>query len=70
MCNDKKALFAALASLELEREDILDCTTAHDPDCGRYSERCCDCEPRISLETKAGTIEIGLDGELKIKCLN
>ncbi len=70
MCNDKRVLAEALDLMDMERDDILECLTAHDDDCGRYEERCCSCRPRISLETTGGTIQIDPDGVLRALKLN
>ena len=56
--------------MDMERDDVLECLVAHDDYCARYEEMCCSCRPRISLQTKAGAIEIDADGELKILSLN
>ena len=57
-------------TMELERDDVIELHTAHDLHCGLYYERCCDCRPRISLQTKAGAIEIDEDGVLRALNLN
>ena len=70
MCNDKRALAEALELMDMDRDDVLDCVTAHDDYCARCEGMCCSCRPRLSLKTKAGAIEINADRKLKILSLN
>ena len=71
-CNHKDALAQALMHLELERSDVLEVTTAHDPDCSIYEARqCCGCLPRIHLKTIWGEFQIDAeDGTVRAINLN
>ena len=71
-CNHKDALAQALMHLELERDDVLEVTTAHDTDCSIYESRqCCGCLPRIHLNTIWGEFEICTeDGTVRAINLN
>lgn len=69
-CNHKHRLAVALARLDLEPDDVRYLTSAHDEYCGLYHDECCDCHPRLTLETKGGEIIIGEDGEIKVMNLN
>ncbi len=49
--------------MELEPDDVLDVITAHDSTCPIYSDNCCDCSPRIIIQTTGGELRIDEDGE-------
>jgi hypothetical protein len=50
--------------MDLERDDVIEVLTAHDSHCQIYEGECCDCQPRLSLKTRGGTLQIDEDGEL------
>ena len=62
-CIHKLLIDRALVMLELadfEEEAIV----AHDDTCGRHIDVCCDCRPRIVLETYGQDIRITEDGRV------
>ncbi len=69
-CHHKHLLAATLMALDMERDDVIDVHTAHDRICSIFDGVCCNCEPRLTLQTKGGRLVIDEDGELHASCLN
>ena len=63
-CIHKARLAEAFAMTELEPDDVLDVVTAHDWWCAIYGSECCNCAPRIVIQTIGGEIRIDEDGDL------
>ncbi len=69
-CHDKTVLADALDVLNLEDGDVVDWVAAHDRYCARYSNQCCDCQPRICFKTTGAEFVVDEHGTLTALYLN
>jgi hypothetical protein len=44
--------------------------SAHDECCGVYADACCDCHPRLCIQTRGGEITVSEDGQVTMQSLN
>jgi len=66
-CHYKLIIEAALSEMDMEPDEIGETHIAHDVHCAvfRDEKACCNCRPRISLQTKGGEVLVTEEGEIK-----
>jgi hypothetical protein len=69
-CHYKQRLADTLAMLELQEDDVVHLISAHDEYCGVYADACCDCHPRLCIQTRGGEITVSEDGQVTMQSLN